>query len=92
MNKDDDREDTKYKVVVNHEEQYSIWVADRPNPPGWRDAARSGSKSECLAYIREVWTDMRPLSLRKKMENPVSVAKTSGVYLNGNHKKAMGTY
>jgi MbtH protein len=65
----DDKEDTTiYKVVANHEEQYSIWPADRENPLGWRDAGKSGSKSECLDYIKEVWTDMRPLSLRKKME------------------------
>jgi MbtH protein len=57
-----------YKVVVNHEEQYSIWPLDRENPLGWRDAGRSGTKAECLAYINEVWTDMRPLSLRKKMD------------------------
>ena len=57
-----------YKVVVNHEEQYSIWPADRENPLGWRDVGKSGPKAECLAYIKEVWTDMRPLSLRKKME------------------------
>jgi MbtH protein len=59
---------TTYKVVVNHEEQYSIWPADRENPPGWRDGGPSGSKAECLAYIKEAWTDMRPFSLRKKME------------------------
>jgi MbtH protein len=65
----DDREDTTiYKVVVNHEEQYSIWPADRENALGWNDAGKSGTKEECLAYIKEVWTDMRPLSLRKKME------------------------
>ena len=65
----DEREDeTIYKVVFNHEEQYSIWPADRENPPGWNDAGKSGTKQECLAYIEEVWTDMRPLSLRKKME------------------------
>ena len=64
-----DREDTTiYKVVVNHEEQYSIWPADRENPLGWQDAGKSGTKADCLAYIEEVWTDMRPLSLRKKME------------------------
>jgi len=57
-----------YKVVANHEEQYSLWPADRENPLGWRDAGKSGSKAECLAYIGEVWTDMRPLSLRKKMQ------------------------
>ena len=65
----DEKEDTTiYKVVVNHEEQNSIWPADRENALGWRDAGKSGSKAECLAYIKEVWTDMRPLSLRKKME------------------------
>ena len=57
-----------YKVVVNHEEQYSIWPADRDIPPGWQDVGRTGSKEECLAYIEEVWTDMRPLSLRRRME------------------------
>lgn len=56
------------KVVVNHEEQYSLWPSYRENPPGWRDAGKSGSKEECLAYIKEVWTDMRPLSLRQKMD------------------------
>lgn len=53
-----------YKVVVNHEEQYSIWPADRAIPAGWRDAGHSGSQSDCLAHIKEVWTDMRPLSVR----------------------------
>ncbi len=56
-----------YKVVVNHEEQYSIWFVDRENPLGWTDVGKSGSKAECLEYIKEVWTDMRPLSLRKQM-------------------------
>ena len=59
---------TIYKVVVNGEEQYSIWPADREIPIGWKDAGKSGPKAECLAYIKEVWTDMRPLSLRKKMQ------------------------
>ena len=64
-----DHEDTAtYKVVVNHEEQYSIWPAERDLPLGWKEAAKQGTKSECLEYIKEVWTDMRPLSLRKKME------------------------
>jgi MbtH protein len=57
-----------YKVVVNHEEQFSIWPADRENPAGWRDGGKIGLKQECLEYIKEVWTDMRPLSLRKHME------------------------
>jgi MbtH protein len=56
-----------YKVVVNQEEQYSIWPADRENIRGWRDAGKSGSRDECLAFIREVWVDIRPLSLRTKM-------------------------
>jgi len=66
---DPDREDTTiYKVVLNHEEQYSIWPADRENPLGWNEAGKTGPKAECLEYIKEVWTDMRPLSLRKRME------------------------
>jgi len=66
----DEREDnTIYKVVMNHEEQYSIWPADRENALGWNDAGKTGTKAECLAYIEEVWTDMRPLSLRKQMED-----------------------
>ena len=56
------------KVVVNHEEQYSIWPAERSNPAGWRDAGKTGKKQECLDYIQEVWTDMRPLSLRLRMQ------------------------
>lgn len=65
----DEREDTTiYKVVMNHEEQYSIWPADRENALGWTDVGKTGNKDECLAYIKEVWTDMRPLSLRKRME------------------------
>ena len=66
---DPDREDTTvYKVVMNHEEQYSIWSDYKEIPLGWKDVGKSGLKPECLAYIKEVWTDMRPLSLRKKME------------------------
>ena len=58
---------TTYRVVVNHEAQYSIWPAHRENPNGWRDAQMSGTRSECLAFIDRVWTDMRPLSLRQHM-------------------------
>jgi uncharacterized protein YbdZ (MbtH family) len=61
-----------YKVVVNHEEQYSIWPADRENAPGWRDAGRTGKKADCLGFIEEAWTDMRPLSLRKQMAEAVT--------------------
>ena len=66
---DPDREDlTIYKVVVNHEEQYSIWPEYKENPLGWNEVGKTGPKAECLAYIKEVWTDMRPLSLRKRMD------------------------
>jgi len=65
----DEREDTTiYEAVVNDEEQYSIWPADRALPLGWKPAGKRGSKAEVLAWIEEVWTDMRPLSLRKRME------------------------
>ena len=65
----DDKDDgRKYKVVINHEEQYSIWPVDREVPAGWKDEGFAGDKQECLDHIEEVWTDMRPLSLRKKME------------------------
>jgi len=68
MNRHDEEDTTTYKVVVNHEQQYSIWPTEKENPLGWMDAGKTGSKTECLAYIKEVWTDMRPLSLRRKME------------------------
>src|SRR5262249_27695960 len=68
MSFEETEDTTIYKAVVNHEEQYSIWPADRENAPGWRDAGKTGTKAECLGWIKEVWTDMRPLSLRKKME------------------------
>jgi MbtH protein len=58
----------EYVVVCNHEEQYSIWPADRELPAGWKAAGKRGSKDECLAFIEQVWTDMRPLSLRRQME------------------------
>ena len=64
----DEANDIQYKAVVNHEEQYSIWPAERENALGWRDAGKTGTKEECLAFIKEVWTDMRPLSLRQKMD------------------------
>ena len=79
MDRDEQEDTTTYKVVVNHEEQYSIWPSDLENPLGWRDAGKNGLKSECLAYIKEVWTDMRPLSLRKRMaEQATFKEETSG--------------
>jgi len=68
MSWDDKDDKTIFKVVINHEEQYSIWPADKENALGWKDVGKVGSKQECLNHIKEVWTDMRPLSLRKKME------------------------
>jgi len=66
---DVEREDTLiYTVVVNHEEQYSIWPGHKEIPLGWKQVGKTGLKAECLAYIKEVWTDMRPSSLRRKME------------------------
>lgn len=65
MSQEDDN--IVYKVVVNHEEQYSIWPNGRENALGWKDEGTSGTKQECLDHIKEVWTDMRPLSLRTAM-------------------------
>jgi len=59
---------TVYTVVINHEEQYSIWPHDRPVPRGWTEVGTTGSKADCLAHIEKVWIDMRPLSLRQWME------------------------
>jgi MbtH protein len=67
MGWNDEEDTTIYQAVVNHEEQYSIWPADREVPLGWKPAGKTGTKREVLAWIEEVWTDMRPLSLRKKM-------------------------
>lgn len=68
MSHSDNEDTTIYNVVVNHEEQYSIWPEYKTMPQGWKHAGKTGPKADCLAYIKEVWTDMRPLSLRKKME------------------------
>jgi MbtH protein len=68
MKINDKEPEAVYKVVVNHEGQYSIWPAERENPIGWSDGGKSGSRAECLAHIKEVWTDMRPVTLRDRME------------------------
>lgn len=57
-----------YKVVINHEEQYSIWPIHLENAPGWTDVGKIGTKEACLAYVCDAWTDMRPLSLRRKLD------------------------
>ncbi len=60
--------DLQYSVVINHEEQYSIWPDDgRKLPPGWRAVGKSGTREECLAHIGEVWTDMRPAAVRERL-------------------------
>ena len=74
MYSEETEDQTTYKVVMNHEEQYSIWPEGRENALGWLDAGKSGLKADCLAFIKEVWTDMRPLSLRKKMEENLRVS------------------
>ena len=59
----------RYYVVCNHEDQYSIWLDDRPVPAGWRETGFSGTREECLAHIDEVWTDMRPRRVRESMDS-----------------------
>jgi MbtH protein len=69
-------EDTRtYSVVMNDEEQYSIWLADRPVPAGWRAVGKTGTKAECLEHVAKVWTDMRPASLRKAMAEQDKTAR-----------------
>lgn len=61
--------DGRYAVVINHEEQYSIWPADRGTPPrGWRTTGFVGTRQSALAHIEEVWTDMRPTVLRRNVD------------------------
>jgi MbtH protein len=67
----------RFKVVVNHEEQYSIWPEQKILPPLWREVGKSGTKQECLSYIKEIWIDMRPLSLRKAMEDALDPVNLS---------------
>lgn len=75
MQEEDADRDTLYTVVMNDEEQYSIWPASRELPPGWIKNGPTGPKAECLAHIKDVWTDMRPLSLRKAMEADQQAAR-----------------
>ena len=64
-------DETQYRVVVNEEEQYSIWFADLPVPAGWTEAGKTGTKQECLDHIEAVWTDLRPRSVRIQLESRV---------------------
>ncbi|KOX07138.1 antibiotic synthesis protein MbtH [Micromonospora sp. NRRL B-16802] len=68
MDAADDTDSRSYRVVVNDEEQFSIWPVDREGPAGWTGTGKTGSRAECLRHIGEVWTDLRPLSLRRRME------------------------
>ncbi|MBS2532115.1 MbtH family NRPS accessory protein [Catenulispora sp. NF23] len=63
----DEQNELEYQVVVNHEEQYSIWPAGRELPAGWTAEGTAGPKDVCLDRIEQVWVDMRPLSLRRRM-------------------------
>jgi MbtH protein len=65
---DEQRDTRTYRVVLNDEEQFSIWWADQDPPAGWRTEGTEGTREACLAHIDEVWTDMRPLSLRRRMD------------------------
>ena len=67
-----DREDGVFRVLVNHEEQYSLWPEWKAIPAGWRDTGVLGDKPTCLAYVEKTWTDMRPLSLRRWMDEQAS--------------------
>jgi MbtH protein len=67
MNENNEDTGTLYYIVMNHEEQYSIWRADREVPKGWSVVGEKANKQQCLDQIKEVWTDMRPLSLRRQM-------------------------
>jgi MbtH protein len=65
---DQGTDETRYTVVVNDEGQYSLWPATTDPPAGWSAAGATGTQAECLAHIESVWTDMRPVSLRRQME------------------------
>lgn len=68
---DEEADNRTYIVLINAEEQYSLWPKEKKIPPGWNFVGKEGSKSDCVSYVDSVWTDMRPLSLRKKMDaNP----------------------
>jgi len=64
----DRSENATYRVIINHEEQYSVWPAELDLPKGWKTTGMKGGLSKCQNYLEEVWTDMRPLSLRKREE------------------------
>ncbi|EJN01799.1 MbtH family NRPS accessory protein [Herbaspirillum sp. YR522] len=69
-----DRDDTNFRVLVNHEEQYSLWPDYKSVPGGWRDTGVSGNRAHCLQHIESVWVDMRPRSLREFMQQQAANA------------------
>jgi MbtH protein len=66
----EDEDTLPHVVVIDDEERYSIWLAGKPIPAGWHRLEKSGTKRECLEYVSNVWTDMRPLSLRRNAAAP----------------------
>jgi len=76
MASEENDDKTVHRVLVNEEEQYSLWPKDNPIPNGWK-LVKEGTRAECLQYVKEVWTDMRPLSLRKHMEQVQKTQSTS---------------
>jgi MbtH protein len=75
-----DEDDGYYKVLVNGEAQYSLWLASHEIPNGWHEVSRTMKRADCLAYVKEVWTDMRPLSLKCYMDQsePAAAGDESG--------------
>ena len=73
---DDDK--FEYMVLVNDEEQHSLWPTFKEIPKGWRQVGPVGTKAECLAYVEEVWTDITPLSVRKQMEEAAAGRRPTG--------------
>ncbi|MFB6813994.1 MbtH family protein [Streptomyces sp. NPDC056347] len=67
-------EQTSYRVVLNDEEQYSIWWTSRTLPDGWHAEGTEGTREQCLTRINELWTDLRPLSLRRRMNTTTTAA------------------
>ncbi|WP_429932812.1 MbtH family protein [Agrobacterium vitis] len=75
MSNQDQTIDFPHRVVINDEERYSIWPTYKAIPLGWRDGGFEGAKQACLDHIAAVWTDMRPLSLRRQMDGDTSVTR-----------------
>ena len=68
MSSDQQEAESVYIVLINHEEQYSLWPKHKAIPPGWQDVGMEGTREKCSQYVDEAWTDMRPKSLREKMD------------------------